>query len=86
MIVKSLQFADFRNYDYLNIQFDENTNILYGNNAQGKTNILEALYLCVSTKSHRGGRDKEMIRFGNEEAHIKVLIEIKGNPRKIDIH
>lgn len=86
MIVKSLQLADFRNYDYLNIQFDENTNILYGNNAQGKTNILEALYLCVTTKSHRGGRDKEMIRFGKEEAHIKVLLEKKGIPRKIDIH
>lgn len=86
MIVKSLQLADFRNYDFLDIHFDENTNILYGNNAQGKTNILEALYICVTTKSHRGGKDKEMIRFGKEESHIKVIIEKKGIPRKIDIH
>ncbi|MBQ3514176.1 MAG: DNA replication/repair protein RecF [Lachnospiraceae bacterium] len=86
MIVTSLQLADFRNYDFLDIHFDENTNILYGNNAQGKTNILEALYICVTTKSHRGGKDKEMIRFGKEEAHIKVMLEKKGIPRKIDIH
>lgn len=86
MIVKSLQLADFRNYDFLDIHFNENTNILYGNNAQGKTNILEALYICVTTKSHRGGKDKEMIRFGKEEAHIKVTLEKKGIPRKIDIH
>lgn len=86
MIVTSLQLAHFRNYDFLDISFDKNTNILYGNNAQGKTNILEALYLCVTTKSHRGGKDKEMIQFGKEEAHIKVIIEKKGIPRKIDIH
>ena len=86
MIVTSLQLADFRNYDFLDLSFDRNTNILYGNNAQGKTNILEALYLCVTTKSHRGGKDKEMIKFGKEEAHIKVLLEKKGIQRKIDIH
>ena len=53
MIVKSLKLKNFRNYELLNINFNSNTNILYGDNAQGKTNILEALYLCGTTKSHR---------------------------------
>ena len=86
MIIKSLQLADYRNYELLDIHFGKNINILYGNNAQGKTNILESLYLCVTTKSHRGSKDKELIKFNKEEAHIKVIIEKKGIPRKIDIH
>ena len=61
MIIKSLELADFRNYRELNISFDEGTNILYGNNAQGKTNILEAIYLSATTKSHKGSKDKEII-------------------------
>ena len=42
MIIKSMSLQNFRNYESLNLQFDENTNIFYGDNAQGKTNILEA--------------------------------------------
>ena len=63
MILKSLELLDYRNYKSLQIDFSEGTNILYGNNAQGKTNILEAIYVCATTKSHRSSRDKEMIRF-----------------------
>ena len=63
MIVKSLELKDYRNYDSLNMQFHSGTNILYGENAQGKTNILEAIYLCGTTKSHRGSKDKEIVKF-----------------------
>ena len=66
MIIKSLELADFRNYRELNISFDEGTNILYGNNAQGKTNILEAIYLSATKKSHKGRKDKEIINFDKE--------------------
>ena len=45
MIIKSLKLKNYRNYELLNLEFDSKTNILYGDNAQGKTNILEALYL-----------------------------------------
>ena len=62
MIIKSLELVDYRNYKDLNIEFDPGTNILYGDNAQGKTNILEAIYLSATTKSHKGSKDKEMIR------------------------
>ena len=53
MIIKSLELADFRNYDHLKIEFSEGTNIIYGKNAQGKTNILEAIFLSSTTKSHK---------------------------------
>ena len=61
MIIKSIELRNFRNYENLDIHLDEGTNILYGDNAQGKTNILEAAYLSGTTKSHKGSRDKEMI-------------------------
>ena len=63
MIIKSLELLDYRNYESLQINFDQGINILYGDNAQGKTNILESIYVCATTKSHRGSRDREMIRF-----------------------
>ena len=48
MIIKSLELADFRNYDSLHIDFSSGTNILYGDNAQGKTNILESIYMYIN--------------------------------------
>ena len=66
MIIKSLELQDYRNYNSLNLTFDKGTNILYGDNAQGKTNILEALYLTGTTKSHRGTKDRDLIKFGQE--------------------
>lgn len=86
MIVKSLKLKNFRNYDLLDLEFDETTNIFYGDNAQGKTNILESIYLTGTTKSHRGTKDRDMIQFGQEEAHIETVVEKKGVPFKIDIH
>ena len=56
MIVKRLELTDYRNYESLEIEFADGSNILYGNNAQGKTNILEAVYLSGTTKSHRGSK------------------------------
>ncbi len=86
MIVKSLKLKDYRNYELLNIEFDKATNIFYGDNAQGKTNILEAVYLSGMTKSHRGTKDRDMIRFGTEEAHLETNIERNGIPYQIDMH
>lgn len=74
MIIKSIELQNFRNYEDLNISFDEGTNIFYGDNAQGKTNILEAAYLSGTTKSHKCSKDKEMIRFGEQEAHIRTVV------------
>lgn len=60
MYIESIQLKDFRNYDSLELKFDRGTNIFYGNNAQGKTNILEAVYLCGTSKSHKG-RDRKSV-------------------------
>ena len=78
MIIQSIELNNFRNYENLQISFDEGTNILFGDNAQGKTNILEAAYLSGTTKSHKGSKDKEMIRFGTNEAHLRPMVLKNG--------
>lgn len=86
MIIKSLELENFRNYDSLKIEFDDRTNILFGDNAQGKTNILEAIFLSSTTKSHKGSKDKEIVNFDKEEAHIRTYIEKDGLIEKVDMH
>ncbi len=86
MIIKTLELSHFRNYEALTVSFDAGTNILYGDNAQGKTNILEAIYLGGTTKSHKSSKDKEMIRFGCEEAHIRIGLEKQKQQFQIDMH
>lgn len=86
MIIKSIELKNFRNYEDLNISFDDGTNILYGDNAQGKTNILEAAYMSGTTKSHKGSRDKEMIRFGESESHLRTIVVRQDKEYQIDMH
>lgn len=86
MIIKSLDLENFRNYHTLHLEFDEGTNILYGDNAQGKTNILEAVYLSGTTKSHKGSKDRDVIQFDQEESHIRTMILKNGMSYKIDMH
>ena len=86
MIIKSLELADFRNYDSLHIDFSKGTNILYGDNAQGKTNILEAIFLSATTKSHKGSKDKDIINFHKEEAHIRTYLEKEEDEVRVDMH
>ena len=86
MIIKSLELSDFRNYENLKIDFSSGTNILYGDNAQGKTNILEAIFMSATTKSHKGSKDKEIIRFGKDEAHIRTIIDRDNAEYRVDMH
>ena len=86
MIVESLSLENYRNYENLNLDFSNGTNIFYGNNAQGKTNILEAVYMSSTTKSHRTNKDLELIRFSEEESHISTIVRKNGISHKIDIH
>ncbi len=86
MIIKSLELSNFRNYEHLNIQLSPNVTIFYGNNAQGKTNILEALYVACTTKSQKGSRDRELIRFNESEAHIRLMVDDDSISRRIDMH
>lgn len=86
MIIESVRLKNYRNYETLDLSFDRGTNIFYGDNAQGKTNILEALYVSGTTKSHRSSHDGELIFFEREEAHIQTMIEKQSINYKIDMH
>ncbi len=86
MIVKRVELSNFRNYELLKLDLDKKTNILYGKNAQGKTNVLESIYVCSTTKSHRSNKDAELIKLDCDEAHIKLFIEKNNREQRIDIH
>ena len=74
MYLKKIYLKNFRNYDSLNIEFSKRINIIYGNNAQGKTNLLESIYYLATTKSHRLNNDIEMIKFNNNICKIKGIV------------
>ena len=86
MRIKSLALNDFRNIENISIEFDKGLNIIYGDNAQGKTNILESIYVAGTTRSHKGSKDKEMIKLGEDEAHIRIILKKDDLDRKIDMH
>ncbi len=86
MYIESLKLSNYRNYKALSMSFSDETVILYGDNAQGKTNILEAIYVAATTKSHRGTRDKELIQLGEQEAHIRMCVNKNKMSQQIDMH
>jgi DNA replication and repair protein RecF len=79
MIIKTLRLRNFRNYGLQYMEFNELYNILYGENAQGKTNVLEAIFLCSTGRSHRTQKDAEMVRFGEESAVVTLEMERKNS-------
>ncbi|MDE6887184.1 MAG: DNA replication/repair protein RecF [Eubacterium sp.] len=86
MRIKSIELKNFRNYEELQLAFSDGTNILFGDNAQGKTNVLESAYVSGTTKSHKGSKDKDMIQFGKEESHIRTFVSKHDKEYQIDIH
>ena len=86
MFVESIQLNNYRNYDSADVTFSPGVNIFYGNNAQGKTNLLEAVYLSGTSRSHRSSKDKELIRFGTEEAHIRLFFRKQELSHRLDFH
>lgn len=86
MVIKSLELKNYRNYHELFIDFSSGTNLLYGDNAQGKTNILEAIYIGATTKSHRGSKDREVIRFHENESHIQIHFKKQDMNHQLDMH
>lgn len=83
MYLKKLKLINFRNYKSLELNLNEKLNIFVGNNAQGKTNILEAIYLSAMGKSFRTSKDKELIMFNKKEAYMKV--EGKKNYSDVEV-
>lgn len=77
MKIKKLNLQNFRNYENTSVEFFDGVNILQGKNAQGKTNLLEAIFLCSIGKSLRASREKEIIKFHKDTSKIKINIEKK---------
>lgn len=86
MYIKRLMLVNYRNYKELNIKFSSGVNVFMGDNAQGKTNILEAIYYCAFAKSHRTSRDKELINWNSDGAYVSLSVGKNRLDKKIDIN
>ena len=80
MHIRSIELENFRNYRRLDLEVEPSVNVFYGENAQGKTNILEAIYLCTSTHSHRTGKDAELIFHGEHNYRVKLKLTSSFQP------
>lgn len=86
MFIKKIILFNYRNYKNLNLSFGKNINIFIGDNAQGKTNILEAIYYCAFAKSHRTSKDKELVNWNKEIAHLGLSISKQRLDKNIEIN
>ncbi|WP_188456206.1 DNA replication/repair protein RecF [Virgibacillus oceani] len=97
MHIQQLKLKNYRNYDDLDILFDDKINLIIGENAQGKTNLMEAIYVLAFTKSHRTPREKELIQWEQEYAKIEgritkrkqnfpleIIVSAKGKKAKLN--
>ncbi len=84
MYIEKIKLENFRNYEKEEIEFDKNVNIIYGDNAQGKTNILESIFVCSLGKSFRTNKDKELIN--KEKDYAKIEMESYKEDRKVKIN
>lgn len=85
MWIKKIKIKNFRNYESEEINLEKNINIFYGQNAQGKTNIIESIFLCSLGKSFRAKKDKEMIKLNEQNAVVEVEYEKSDRDGKIKI-
>ena len=85
MIIEELKAVNFRNYENVHLRFHPGLNIFIGNNAQGKTNLLEAIYLCAIGRSFRTNRDREMINVEKQQAYVQAKLKKKYGDVKIEV-
>lgn len=83
MYIKTIELTNFRNYDRLSLEFNQNVNLILGNNAQGKTNLLEAIYLTSIGRSFRTNKDSELVKFDRESA--KIIVEAEKEMFSTDV-
>ena len=85
MYIEKIKLNNFRNYEQLELDLNKDINIIYGNNAQGKTNILEAIFLSSFGKSFRTNKEKEMIRFNEQSCLVEIFYQKKDRDGKVKI-
>ena len=83
MYIKKVTLENFRNYDKQEVSFCDNINVIYGDNAAGKTNIVEAIFLCCMGKSFRASNDTDLVKFEKEGSKVAVDYEKKDRSGKI---
>lgn len=86
MFITNIKLQNFRNYEKQEINLEENINIFYGENAQGKTNILEAIFISAMGKSFRAKKDCELIKFGQKESYIEIFFKKENLEKKIKVN
>ncbi|MCY8024144.1 DNA replication/repair protein RecF [Bacillus sonorensis] len=85
MYIQNLTLSSYRNYERLDLQFENKVNVIIGENAQGKTNLMEAIYVLAMAKSHRTSNDKELIRWDEDYAKIEGRVIKKNGPVPIQL-
>ena len=85
MWINNIKLTNFRNYNNEEIKLNKNINIFFGENAQGKTNIIESIYMCSIGKSFRTNKEKELIKFEKEKAEIEIKFNKKDREGKIKV-
>lgn len=86
MLVKSIVLQHYRNYERIELNTNKRINIFIGNNAQGKTNLLESLFVLALMKSHRTSKDKELIKWEAKEAYLQAIVERKYSTVQLELH
>ena len=85
MWINNIKLNNFRNYNNKEIKLHENINVFFGENAQGKTNIIESIFLCSIGKSFRTNKEKELIKFNEEKTSVEINYEKSDRTGKIKI-
>ncbi|MHA8110464.1 DNA replication/repair protein RecF [Lactobacillaceae bacterium Melli_B4] len=85
MRISRLELDHFRNYDHVDVDFSDGVNVLLGNNAQGKTNLLEAIYVLALTKSHRTNNNADLIQWQHQNAQLKTAVTKRTGQLKLEL-
>ncbi|WP_078593322.1 DNA replication/repair protein RecF [Evansella clarkii] len=85
MHIEQITLKDYRNYDSLELSFENKVNVIIGENAQGKTNLMEAIYVLAMAKSHRTPRDKELIRWDQPFARVEGHLHNRNGPLQMEV-
>ncbi|MEH7386179.1 DNA replication/repair protein RecF [Bacillus sp. JJ1521] len=85
MFIEEIELTNYRNYEKISIQFEDKVNVILGENAQGKTNVMESIYVLAMAKSHRTSNDKELIRWDEEYAKIEGRVQKRNGPLTLQL-
>lgn len=85
MFIEQISIRDYRNYEHLTLQFENKVNVIIGENAQGKTNLMEAIYVLAMARSHRTPKDKELIRWDQSFAKVEGHLKNRNGPIHMEV-